>query len=77
MTSRNRVLAKHPTAVAMRGVGAFAGGRVHYVEKLSPTARKIAGYGQRESWALVDACPAPGLGQQMQACNRGACERKR
>ncbi len=55
MTSKKRVLAKHPAAVALREVGSFAGGRIRYVVKLTPTARKTVGLGQRESSAWADA----------------------
>ncbi|PRG14962.1 hypothetical protein C6Q17_07470 [Burkholderia contaminans] len=32
-----------------------------YKVMLKPTARKVVGYGQRESWAWADACRALGL----------------
>ncbi|AOJ73361.1 MULTISPECIES: hypothetical protein [Burkholderia] len=61
MTSKDRVKAKHPAAIVQKETGTFAGGKVRYCVKLHATARKVVGYGQRESWAWADACRALGL----------------
>lgn len=61
MRAKDRVLAKHPEAVVVREVGTFSSGRIRYKVMLKPTARKVVGYGQRESWAWAAACRALGL----------------
>jgi len=61
MTSEERVKEKHPDAIALKEIGTFVGGKVRYCVKLQPTARKVVGYGQRESWAWADACRSLGL----------------
>jgi hypothetical protein len=61
MRAKDRVLQKLPLAIAEKEVGKFAGGTVRYVIKAEPTARKIQGYGQRESWAWAEAARKLGL----------------
>lgn len=54
-TAKARVLKAHPEAVAIKEIGTFAGGKVRYKVLLKPGARKVVGWGQRESWAWADA----------------------
>ncbi|WP_199031406.1 hypothetical protein [Ralstonia sp. ASV6] len=61
MTSKERVKAKHPEAIVEKEAGTFAGGKIRYCVKLQPNARKVVGYGQRESWAWAAACRSLGL----------------
>lgn len=53
--SKGVVLKHHPEAVAIKEIGTFAGGKVRYKVLLKPGARKVVGWGQRESWAWADA----------------------
>ena len=59
--AKDRVLAQHPEAIAVREAGTFVGGTVRYKVLLTPRGRKVVGYGQRESWAWAEACRALGL----------------
>lgn len=61
MRAKERVLAKYPDAVAIKEIGAFSGGKVRYKVKLTPSGRKVAGCGQRESWAWAEACRSLGM----------------
>lgn len=61
MRAKERVLAEHPEAVAVREVGTFVGGKIRYKVLLRSNGRKVVGYGQRESWAWAEACRALGL----------------
>jgi len=61
MRAKDRVLAKHPEAIVVREEGSFSSGKVRYKVLIHPTARKVAGYGQRESWAWAEVCRTLGL----------------
>lgn len=55
MKAKDIVLKHHPDAVAVKEVGAFSDGKIRFKVLLKPGARKVAGYGKRESsaWAEV------------------------
>lgn len=59
--AKDRVVAQHPSAIAVRENGTFVGGSVRYKVLLAPRGRKVVGYGLRESWAWAEACRALGL----------------
>ncbi|WP_186214966.1 hypothetical protein [Burkholderia gladioli] len=58
MRAQDKVLAKHPTAVAVKETGKFVGGKTRYKILLKPNARKVIAYGLREAWAWAAACRA-------------------
>lgn len=61
MRAKEKVLARHPEAVAVKEVGTFVGGTVRFKILLTPNARKVVGYGQRESSAWAEASRSLGL----------------
>lgn len=55
MKAKDIVLKHYPDSAVVKEVGAFSDGKVRFKVLLKPGARKVSGYGKRESsaWAEV------------------------
>lgn len=54
MKAKDIVLKHYPEAAAVKEEGTFSDGKVRFKVLLKPGARKIAGYGKRESSAWAE-----------------------